>query len=112
VISFDSDAAWGPIVATATDGGKTGFINFGACFGEIEGAVCGKSLQYEQFCYSAECGDCATPSEKNTCTQVANQSASLCKGFSDRTSTDCPDLVNTATHCNTIFDAVKTLCGS
>ena len=111
-ISVDTDQAWGPIVGMAADGGFTGFFNFGACFGEIEGAACGKSLQYEQLCYSAQCGGCATQNEKNVCVGTANQSPALCRSFSDQVPVDCPDLMNTAKQCNSIVDAVKTLCGS
>jgi hypothetical protein len=111
-ISFDTDDAWGPIVATEADGGATGFINFGACYGNIEGAACGKSVQYEQFCYRAQCGDCATPGERATCTDVAGKSAAACKGFKDQIATDCPNFVNTAKECSFFSDAVKTLCGS
>lgn len=48
-MSFDGDATWAIFVASALDGAETGFINFGACFGNVEGVACGKSLQYEQF---------------------------------------------------------------
>ena len=111
-IALDTDQTWGPIVATAADGGTTGFYNYGACFGDLEGPACGKSLQYEQFCYSSQCGECATPADKKTCIDAAGQSASLCKEFNDQTSTSCPDLVNSAKQCSTLLDAVRILCGS
>lgn len=112
VIAYDTDASWGPIVATKADNGATGFVNFGACFGDVEGAACGKSLQYEQFCYKVACGECATTAETTMCTQKAAEAGGMCKGFADATQANCPDLTNTAKQCNSLFDAVKTLCGS
>ena len=112
-ISLDTAASWGPIVATAADNGATGFINFGACFGDIEGAACGKSLQYEQFCYSVACNECATTqAERQQCVSAAGQTGAMCKGFGDTTTVNCPNIATTAAKCNTVFDAVKTLCGS
>lgn len=63
VLSNDTDPTWGPIVATASDDGVTGFINFGACFGHLDGEACGKALHYEQLCYDRACGECATTAE-------------------------------------------------
>lgn len=110
-MSFDGDATWAIFVASALDGAETGFINFGACFGNVEGVACGKSLQYEQFCYAAQCGKCATHGAKNACTETAGASASLCKPFKDQTAIDCPALAETAKQCGTVVDALKTLCG-
>jgi hypothetical protein len=111
VFAKDTDANWGPIVGTAEDNGETGFINFGACFGSIEGDACGKALQYEQFCYNVACNECATTqSERTKCIQSAGDG--MCKSFGDTTGTACPKVQDTAKSCNTIFDAVKTLCGS
>ncbi len=111
VFAKDTDPSWGPIVGTAADNGKTGFINFGACFGSIEGDACGKALQYEQFCYNVACNECTTTStERTKCVQAAGEG--MCKAFGDTTGTACPKIQDTAKSCNTIFDAVKTLCGS
>lgn len=111
-ISLDTAGSWGPIVATAADNGATGFINFGACFGSIEGAACGKSLQYEQFCYNVACNECAvTQAERQMCITKAGDPGGMCKGFGDTTTVNCPNIATTAAKCNTIFDAVKTLCG-
>jgi hypothetical protein len=111
-ISLDTDAAWGPIVALASDGGMTGFMNLGACLGEVVSPACGKSFQYEQFCETAQCRECATQAEKNTCAEAAGQSASLCKAFLDKMRADCPDLASKVDQCLPFDDAVKTLCGS
>jgi hypothetical protein len=108
----DTDANWGAIVGTAADNGQTGFINFGACYGHVEGDKCGRSLQYEQFCYNIVCNECAaTSAERAKCVQFAGSQGS-CKGFGDDTAKNCPQLTNTSKTCNTVFDAVKHLCGT
>jgi hypothetical protein len=111
VFSKDTDANWGPIVGTAENNGETGFINFGACFGAIEGDACGKALQYEQFCYNVACNECTTTqTERTKCIQAAGDG--MCKDFGDKTGTACPKIQDTAKTCNTIFDSVKSLCGT
>lgn len=112
VFSKDTDANWQPIVGTAADNGKTGFVNFGACFGSIEGDACGKALQFEQFCYNIACNECATTqTERQKCIGKAGDTGGMCEEFGKSTGTACPDLQATATRCNSVLDAVKTLCG-
>jgi hypothetical protein len=111
VVTNDTDSSWGPIVGTAADNGETGFVNFGACFGYVEGADCGKALQYEQFCYNIACNECTTTAtERQKCVETAG-STGMCSNFGDATATACPDIQTTATKCNGVLDAVKILCG-
>jgi hypothetical protein len=113
VISYDSDAAWGLIVATAADGGATGFVNFGACFGHLEGAPCGKAMQYEQFCYGLACDACpAGAAEQQTCTTKASEAGGMCETFARTRSESCPNIQANLPKCGTIRDAVTTLCGA
>ena len=108
-ISYDTDADWGPIVATFANGGDTGFVNFGACFGNVEGATCGKALQYEQFCYNIACGSCTSTTQRNACVSSAG-STGMCKDFGTTTGTACPNINTTNTTCGSVIDAVKYLC--
>lgn len=110
-ISYDTDANWQPIVATFANGGDTGFINFGACFGAVEGSACGKALQYEQFCYNIACNECTTTStQRQQCVSVAGATGGMCNTFGNTTATSCPNIATTATTCNSILDSVKYLC--
>ena len=85
-------------------------MNFGACFGAVEGTACGKALQYEQFCYNIACNECTTTStERQKCVQTAGTGG--CSGFGDATAQACPDIQTTATKCNGIVDSIKVLCG-
>lgn len=112
VFSKDTDAAWGPIVGTAENNGETGFVNFGACFGEVEDPACGKALQYEQFCYNIACNECTTTStERQKCIEKAGSSG-MCTAFGDTTAKACPNIQTTAKKCNSIIDGAKTLCGA
>ena len=112
VFSKDTDANWQPIVGTAENNGETGFVNFGACFGSIEGDACGKALQYEQFCYNIACNECATTqTERQKCIGTAGDTGGMCEEFGKSTGTACPKLQDTASQCNSVLDAVKTLCG-
>jgi hypothetical protein len=109
-ISYDTDANWQPIVATFSNGGDTGFVNFGACFGNVESFACGKALQYEQFCYNIACNECSTTTAgRQQCVETAG-STGMCSTFGDTTATSCPNIATTATSCNSIIDSVKTLC--
>jgi hypothetical protein len=112
-ISKDTDANWQVVVGTAADNGKTGHLNFGACFGHVEGPACGKALQYEQFCYNIVCNDCAkTSTERQKCVQKAGASGGPCAALGDSTGLSCPNLTVTAKSCNSVFDAVQKLCGT
>jgi uncharacterized protein YceK len=112
VFAKDTDANWGPIVGTAENNGETGFVNFGACFGYVEDADCGKALQYEQFCYNVACNECTTTStERQKCVEKAGSSG-MCTEFGDATQKACPNIQTSAKKCNSIIDAAKTLCGS
>ena len=110
VFAKDTDANWGPIVGTAENNGETGFVNFGACFGAVEDAACGKALQYEQFCYNIACNECTTTStQRQQCVSVAG-STGMCTTFGNTTATSCPNIATSNTTCGTIIDAVKYLC--
>jgi hypothetical protein len=112
IFSKDTDANWGPVVGTAENGGETGFVNFGACFGEVEDPACGKALQYEQFCYNIACNECsATSTERQKCVEKAGSSG-MCTEFGDATAKACPNIQTSAKKCNSIVDAAKTLCGA
>jgi len=110
VFAKDTDANWGPIVGTAENMGETGFVNFGACFGEVEDPACGKALQFEQFCYNIACNECTTTStERQKCVETAGASG-MCTTFGDETAKACPNIQTSAKKCNSIIDAAKTLC--
>jgi hypothetical protein len=110
-ISTDTAASWQPIVGVAADNGATGFINFGACFGNVEGSACGKALQYEQFCYNIACNECTTTSmQRQQCVEKAGSFGGMCDDFGTTTATACPNITTTATSCNSIIDSVKYLC--
>lgn len=112
VFAKDTDQNWGPIVGTAENNGETGFVNFGACFGEVEDPACGKALQYEQFCYNIACNECsATSTECQKCVEKAGSSG-MCTEFGDTTAKACPNIQTSAKKCNSIIDAAKTLCGA
>lgn len=112
VFAKDTDANWGPIVGTAENDGQTGFVNFGACFGEVEDEACGKALQYEQFCYNIACNECSsTSTERQKCVEKAGSSG-MCTEFGDTTAKACPNIQSSAKKCNSIIDAAKTLCGA
>ena len=69
-------------VGTAADDGQTGFVNFGACFGSVDGADCGKALQYEQFCYNIACNACtSTTAERQKCVEKAGSAGAMCSAF-------------------------------
>jgi hypothetical protein len=85
-------------------------VNFGACFGAVEGTACGKALQYEQFCYNIACNECTTTStQRQQCVSVAG-STGMCTTFGNTTATSCPNIATSNTTCGTIIDAVKYLC--
>jgi hypothetical protein len=110
-ISYDTDANWQPIVATFADGGATGFVNFGACFGAVEGAACGKALQYEEFCYGLACNDCAvTATQHDQCVNVAGNVGGMCNTFANTRGTSCPNVATTITTCANALDSIKYLC--
>jgi hypothetical protein len=112
VISKDSDAQWGPIVGTAENKGETGFINYGACFGAIEGAPCGKAIQYESFCTSLACNECAfTTKEMQECVSRATQAGEMCASFAGKKTSSCPSWTLNVKSCGEIMTAIKTLCG-
>jgi hypothetical protein len=109
VITEDTENNWGPLVTA--QGGGTGFVNFGACFGAVESEACGKALQYEQFCYNIACNDCTTTSsERQKCVEKAGSSG-MCTSFGSATAKACPNIQTSAKSCNSIIDAAKTLCG-
>jgi len=108
----DTDANWGPIVGTAENNGETGFVNFGACFGEVEDEAWRQSLQDEQFWYNLPCHEVPHAStERQKCVEKAGSSG-MCSAFGDATAKACPNIQTSAKKCNSITDAVKTLCGA
>lgn len=111
--SKDTDASWGPIVGTAENNGETGFVNLGACYGAIEGAACGKAIQYESFCSNVACNECAvTSSEREQCVTKASESNGMCAPFTDKRTTSCPSWQLNVKSCGDVQLAIKTLCGT
>jgi hypothetical protein len=111
--SKDTDANWQPVVGTASNNGETGFYNFGACFGSVEGVACGEAIQFAQFCGNAACprAECgATTTQRNQCLQKANAAGGPCAAFSDEVTKSCPKIQDTAKKCNNILDGMRTLC--
>jgi hypothetical protein len=112
VLTKDTDATWGPFVATEADDGKTGFVNYGACFGYVEDVECGKAVQYEQFCYNVACNKCTTTKEdRQDCVAKAGADG-MCADFKTARNTACPNIDASAKKCNSIIDSAKTLCGA
>jgi hypothetical protein len=112
VISKDTDPKWGPIVAVTSGGGDTGFVNYGACFGAIEGDACGKAIQYESFCTSIACQDCAfSQKEQAECVTSSTTDNGMCASFANQRTTACPSWALNVKSCGTILKAVQTLCG-
>jgi hypothetical protein len=111
-IGKDTDTNWPTIIGLESTSGETGFYNYGACFGFIEGDDCGKALQYEQFCYNVACNACAkTSTERQKCINLAG-SDGMCKDFAAATQTACPNRTETSKSCGSVVNGVKTLCGS
>jgi hypothetical protein len=109
-VSKNTDSAWSPIVGLAETNGETAIINYGACFGFLIGATCGRSVQYLELCLDQACGECATSSAaRKTCIEAA--SAGACKGFVDSVAKECPLLANAQPQCSDIVVAIKTICG-
>ena len=114
VISKDTDAKWGPIVAVGDGGGggASGFVNYGACFGAIEGDACGKAIQYESFCTNIACQDCAfSQKEQAECVTKSTTDNGMCASFSNQRTAACPSWALNVKSCGTILKAVQTLCG-
>jgi hypothetical protein len=112
VISKDTDDEWGPIVGMAVDNGQTGFVNYGACFGAIEGAPCGKAIQYENFCTAYACNECAyTAREMQECVARSTEPGQMCASFASKKTTACPSWTLNVKSCGQIMTAIKTLCG-
>lgn len=113
VVSKDTDAIWNPIVGTAENDGETGFVNYGACFGAIEGAACGKAIQYESFCTNMACNDCAfTDKEREACVSKSTQTGQMCASFAGERVKACPSWTLNVKSCGDIQVAIKTLCGT
>ena len=111
--SKDSDATWAPIVGTAENNGETGFINYGACFGAIEGGTCGKAIQYQMFCENVACGECTTTtSERAKCIAQSETAGGMCESFVSTKTTSCPSWTLNVKSCGEIQTAIKTLCGA
>ena len=111
VITKDTESKWGPIVAVSD--GQSGFVNLGACFGAIEGAACGKAIQYESFCTSVACDGCATSQkELAACVTKSTTDDGICAPFASRRTTACPSWALNVKSCGTILKAVQTLCGT
>lgn len=109
-VSKDSDSAWAPIIGFSQTNGETGLLNYGACFGFLIGATCGRSVHYLELCLGQACDECATTSEtRKACVEGA--SAGVCKGFVDSLAKECPLLANAEPKCSDIIEAIKTICG-
>jgi len=113
VVSKDTDAKWGPIVGTAENNGETGFVNYGACFGAIEGDACGKAIQYEAFCQNIACNECVTTeSERAKCISAASAAGNMCESFTNEKTKSCPSWSLNVKSCGDVLTAIKTLCGA
>lgn len=113
VVSKDTDAKWGPIVGTAENDGETGFVNYGACFGAIEGDACGKAIQYQSFCENVACNECATTTqERADCITKTTSSGGMCESFANERTTACPSWTLNVKSCGDIMKAIETLCGT
>jgi hypothetical protein len=113
VVSKDTDAKWGPIVGTAENDGETGFVNYGACFGAIEGDACGKAIQYQTFCENIACNECAVSTkERADCIALASNPNAMCEPFTKKRTTACPSWTLNVKSCGEVQTAIKTLCGS
>jgi hypothetical protein len=111
VIAKDTDTHWAPIVGTASDNGATGFYDFGACFGAVEGDACGKAIQYSEFCFNIACNKCATTSAaRQKCVQAAGAKGGFCEAFGTEVVKSCPNVAQTQNICGNIIDAAKFLC--
>lgn len=109
-VSKETDSAWAPIVGFTDSNGETGILNYGACFGFLIGATCGRSVQYLEFCIAQACSECAmSDAQAAACAKAASEGA--CKGFVDSVAKECPLLANAKDQCSDIMDAVKTVCG-
>jgi hypothetical protein len=108
-ISYDTAAHWQPIVATQANAGATGFINFGACYGQLEGPTCGKALQYERFCINVNCGGCESSAKEYSCTNAALREE--CSALEAGANAACPKRQTSDAYCGSVFAAVKKLCG-
>jgi hypothetical protein len=109
LITKDTDENWSIIVATAADDGKTGFTNFGSCFGALEGAECGEALQYANFCLDAACECATTQSAQSKCFKAAGEGP--CAEFSGKVQQACPDLEKSLEICTDVIASAKSLCG-
>ena len=113
VVSKDTDAKWGPIVGIAENDGESGFVNYGACFGAIEGDPCGKAIQYESFCTDIACNECAfTAKERGDCVSKSTAGGGMCEPFATKKTTSCPSWTLNVKSCGEITKAIETLCGT
>lgn len=113
VITKDTDATWGPIVTVAETNGESGFVNYGACFGAIEGAPCGKAIQYESFCTNIACQECATTREELAeCVTKSTDGSGMCASFAGNRTKSCPSWALNVKSCGEILKAIATLCGT
>jgi hypothetical protein len=109
VLAKDTDTHWAPIVGTASDNGATGFYDFGACFGAVEGDACGKAVQYSEFCFNVACNKC---SNRDACVKKAGGKGGYCEAFGAEVVKSCPNVQQTTALCGNIIDAAKYLCTS
>ncbi len=107
VLAKDTDTHWAPIVGTAADNGATGFYDFGACFGAVEGDACGKAVQYSEFCFNVACNSC---SNRDACVKKAAAKGGYCEAFGAEVVKSCPNIQQTTNFCGNIIDAAKYLC--
>ncbi len=113
VIANDTDSHWAPVVATAKDMGQTGFYDFGACFGAVEGDACGKAVQYSQFCFDSVCTCAGTDQNaRAACVKKAAAKGGACATLNDAVVSACPKIQDTQTTCGDILDAARFLCSS
>jgi hypothetical protein len=110
IITSKEAANWGPVVYT-DDVGDRGFYNFGACFGVVEQASCGKAVQFLEWCLDAACDACTTQGDRDSCIESAFDTGGPCESFAETLGAECKNLTTSGKKCNNILDAAKTLCG-
>lgn len=108
IITNTKDDNWGPIVVN--DEGA-GFVNFGACFGALENADCGKNLQFGEFCYDAACEDCASDADQTACVKESSGAGGACEEFASGVEANCKKLQTNFKKCENALAGAKTLCG-
>jgi hypothetical protein len=111
MLAETGDANWAPIVATTGSAGELGFYNFGACFGFMLGASCGRAVRTSSGA-SMRHATARTRQVSETHASRRRRTLAACaKGFVNAFTSSCPSLGIAPGKCNNIIDAIETLCG-